>query len=209
MEETKIAVESRFEKETRATIAALRDLTEALLNGPEGLFTKTANAIAPLREEADRLNAEAKTLSEAAEKLRPMAEARQRVISRQTDDLLAAGDEEQAGALRAEGEELGNNLKNTLDRAQSCRTRAMELQRQIQSAGAKIYAETHPEIRLSTVEVCREIVNLFDAVRDGIQRHSFQHSYRLNQQDLAHLTGYEHGPERPISLALMRIFGGR
>ena len=198
-----------FQKKTNNAVRALAELGEALMTGEESLFTKTADAIAPLGVEAQKLHAESKTLSEAAQQLRPIVEAKVRVLMRQVDDALIRGDQDEAASLRAQAKNLEDQLQATVQNAESCEARAIQLERQIKGTGLKVYAQFYPSIRLATVEICRAVVNLFDTVQDGLVRHAAENGYAVKHMDLINLTPYENGPERTIFLALLRWFGGR
>ena len=198
-----------FEDQTQAAVRGLVELGEALLTGGEGLFTKTSNATVPLRDEADKLLAEAGTLTESVGKLRPISEAKVRLLLHQVDERLAAGDTEVAERLRAEAKALEDNLQASLDRGEACRSQARELASRMRAAGPAAYAEAYPQIRVATVEVCRAVVALLDTVHDGLVRHAAEYGCPVKHMDLADLTPREHGSERTIFQGLLRWFGGR
>lgn len=198
-----------FEEKTKNAVQALAELGEVLLTGETGIFTRTGHAITPLGAEAEKLHAEAKSLSDAAEKLRPIVAAKSRVLLREADDALVAGDEAGAASLRQDAKNLESELQTTMNNAQSCQARALELEREIKATGAKVYSELYPLIRTSTVQICRAVVNLFDTLDAGLRKHADENGYPVNYMHLVNLTPYEHGVERGIFLGLLRWFGGR
>lgn len=191
---------------------ALEELSDELVDKLSG----TLNALnEPLAQEAEEQAAKAQTLRESYGSLKPRVEAQQHILAGEIYRAIAEGRDDDAEARRQESAALEQNLRNILDQASQADERVREISAGQQQNYRKVFEQTYPQIKESTVAVAIALARLLDKVYDRVLRFEAESGLPSNGQSFVKpkhrvdLTPDERGPEARYFQSLRLWFGGR
>jgi len=142
----------------------VRIAMEVLLESFEReLKEETALNQAVIEKKLKALEGERKVFEEAYEKLKPIAEAKQRLLVNQADQMILKGQQEEADKLHNEAEEVKGNLAGMEEkRERFSRDHLRLLEWEMPECARKPYYETYPSIKQSLLQVQASLIKLMD-----------------------------------------------
>ncbi len=145
---------------------AVRELQHVLLE--TALMQAYREATAPLDEEAASLTAEIQALVNARDKLKPRLEARRRLLATEIDVCIAAGNDAEAAAKRAQVEEEEERLRDLGEKITQYRDRCAAIGAQRARLAKEIFLSAYPQLPLATFALIEATIDLLDSVKQGM-----------------------------------------
>lgn len=129
-----------------------------------------STAIAPLNAEAEKLEQESISITQAAESLRLVLPAQERELRRESDRLLVEGKIDEGAAKLAEAEKVGTGLATMEGRQREISRRLEGIEQEKQGHARRIFQSWHRDCQ----RIIRPIEHgLFVVILDGLQQSFF------------------------------------
>ena len=143
------------------------------------LKDKTASKREPFERELKDLEAQRKVLEEAYEKLTPIAEAKERLLLNQVDQMIVEGRQEDADKLRKEAQEVKNSLQALEEKREKNINRHLWVSEwEIDGAPGGVYADTYDSVKESLLQVQASLIKLMDGTANVLE--GFIQKHHLN-----------------------------
>ncbi len=152
----------------------VEDLLQALTQGPHSLFEKCRAANEQLLSKEVAEQEKALELRETARQFKSRVEARQRILSREVDEMLADGRDRDAEEKRRESAKLESDLADILKQAEACEMRAGEAAAEQGANFIRHFNENFPQLRAATVRTIIAAVGLLDGVEAALRAYQLR-----------------------------------
>ncbi|MGD0657515.1 MAG: hypothetical protein ABSD38_05575 [Syntrophorhabdales bacterium] len=130
------------------------------------IFTEYETRIAPLVKEQADLTAELEKMAESTPNLVAMGEARIRLLERQYDEKIAAGDIEGGATVRTEIEGVQKNVEKLSGRAEAIYQRQQAIDKEKLAAANKTLAVCFPDFQKFTFAALNAAFDLLTGAAD-------------------------------------------
>jgi chaperonin cofactor prefoldin len=180
-----VEIEEFVRKETDVVKASIQRLQTALI---EGALVKEYQArIQPLDEEGNKLIAEEKVLRAKLDDLRPVTQAKLKLLDDDATRLMAAGKKKESEAKRQQAPELQRSVKEMEARIESITPQWEMIEERKKEMARKLFNQIYPLLPESTHSVISSLCDLLDALWEGILNYqrmtgTGDHRYSLIRQ---------------------------
>ncbi len=164
----------------------------------EMLDSRQAEMTNHLYEERAKLEEERKTLTGTLAKLETMTQAKIRVLEREADDFLAAGDFGKAEQKKAEAEEAKNTLEKAKARKAAITDRLEVISREILTASKNALDGVYYDIVRAALSSVESHINFMESLWSDLLQYGNQYSITLSSNYKNRLVPTDHGDMRVL-----------